>query len=124
MKHTLRVKAYLRYGDDFIVLENDLEKLELLKSKTVDFLNNELKLQVNLKSDKILKPRQGLKYLGVKLWPSGRTLTGRNLARVRERLNTCNISSYSGLMKKHGNQKQIKRFIWQVYGKIIGGDLK
>ncbi|MCC7197406.1 RNA-directed DNA polymerase [Candidatus Peregrinibacteria bacterium] len=119
VKHTLKVKAYLRYGDDFILLENDLGKLKLFRAQTVDFLRNELKLQVNPKSDRIIKPAHGLKFLGIKFWPSGRNLTKRNLRRIQSRLNTKNISSYSGLMKKHGNSKQVKRFNWLVYEKLF-----
>ena len=115
VKHSLKIKSYLRYGDDFIILENDLEKLKVIRTKTTNFLNNQLKLQVNLKSDKIVKPRQGLKFLGIKLWPTGRTLNRRNLFRTKNRFKMNNISSYSGLLKKHGNQKLIRHFNWLVY---------
>jgi hypothetical protein len=119
VKHTLKAKAYLRYGDDFIVVENDLEKLKYFRTETVRFLAKELKLQVNPKSDKIMKVAHGLKFLGVKLWPSGRTLSVRNLARVCERLQPNNISSYSGLLKKHGTEKQLKHFNWLISDKLF-----
>jgi hypothetical protein len=119
VKHNLGVGAYLRYGDDFIIIEHDLRKLELYRAHTVDFLRNELKLEVNSKSDKILKAAHGLKFLGVKLWPSGRTLTRRNLSRACERLAPNNVSSYSGLIKQHGNKKEIKGFYWLVYEKLF-----
>jgi hypothetical protein len=57
--------------------------------------------------------------LGVKLWPSGRTLSGRNLTRVNERLGPGNILSYSGLMRAHGKTKQVKHFNWLVCGEIL-----
>jgi len=119
VKHSLAVAAYLRYGDDFIVVENDLEKLKAVRVAVSRFMKDELKLQVNPKSDKIMKVSHGLKFLGVKLWPSGRTLSRRNLARANERLNPCNISSYSGLVKKHGNKKLIKEFNWTVCERIL-----
>ena len=119
VKHTLKVKAYLRYGDDFIVLENNLERLKSFRFQTVNFLNNELKLQINPKCDRINKPGHGLKYLGVKFWPSEITLNKRNVARIKERLATNNISSYSGLIKQHGNAKLTKEFNWLVYEKLI-----
>jgi len=119
VKHTLKVKAYSRYGDDFIVIESDLGKLKLFRTQTINFLQNELNLRVNPKCDKIIKPAHGLRFLGIKFWPSGRTLSRRNLSRVRERLNPSNISSYSGLMRKHGNHKQIKQFNWAIYEKLF-----
>jgi len=86
------------------------------------FLADELKLQVNPKSDKIMKVSEGLKFLGVKLWMSGRTLNRRNLARVRERMELNNVSSYSGLMRAHGNAKQVKHFNWLVCRRILNED--
>lgn len=119
MKHKLQAKAYLRYGDDFIIVETDPEKLKFSRTKTIDFLKNELKLTVNPKSDKILKQTHGLKFLGIKFWFSGRTLNKRSLKRATERLNPSNISSYSGLIKKHCNKKHQKYFDWIVYEKIF-----
>lgn len=119
IKHDLRVKAYLRYGDDFVVLENDLEKLKTLRAAVGCFLADELKLQINPKSDRIMKVSYGLKFLGVKLWSFGRTLNRRNLTRISARLEARNIASYSGLLKKHGNSKQVKGFNWLIYEKIL-----
>ena len=76
-------------------------------------------MEVNPKSDKIMKVRHGLKYLGVKLWSGGRTLTSRNIARTKERLKPNNISSYNGLIRKHSNHKQLKYFNWIVYEKLL-----
>lgn len=119
VKHWVKPKAYLRYGDDFIVIETDLKKLKFSRTKTIDFLNIKLKLQMNMKSNKIIKAAHGLKFLGVKLWPSGRTLNRRNHLRIKEKLKMNNISSYSGLITKHGNVKQMKYFNWLVYEKIF-----
>jgi hypothetical protein len=119
VKHKLRAKAYLRYGDDFIIIENDLEKLRLFRAQIMDFLNKELKLIVNQKSDKIFKPSHGLKFLGIKFWPSGRNLNRRSLSRTQQRLNHNNISSYSGLIKLHCNKKSQKFLNWLLCEKLI-----
>lgn len=117
IKYKLKIKGYVRYGDDFVVFERDLRKLKLIRSKCVKFLKNELKLQINLKSDKILKANHGLKFLGVKIWPNGRTLNKRNLKRIKKRLNLINASSYYGLIMKHGNLRLRKYFDWLVNNK-------
>lgn len=119
VKYKLKPEAYMRYGDDFIVVERNLEKLKLFRTQVVNFLNKELKLQVNPKSDKLINIRHGLKLLGTKFWASERTLTARNLSRTRERLKPNNVSSYSGIIKKFGNKKQIKQFNWLVYEKLL-----
>ena len=39
VKHTLRVKYYLRYVDDFVILDSDREKLERYKNCINEFLH-------------------------------------------------------------------------------------
>lgn len=94
VKHNLKPKAYLRYGDDFIMVEPCLWKLNLFRARASDFLQNILKLQINPKSDKIFKVSHGLKFLGVVLWPSGRKLNKRNVSRIRAKLAPNNVGSY------------------------------
>ena len=111
VKHILKPKEYLRYGDDFIMIEPDLHKLSLFRTLAAEFLQNILKLQFNPKSDKIFKARYGLKFLGVVLWPNGRKLNKRNFARMYGKLALNNSGSYFGVMKYHANYKKTRRAI-------------
>lgn len=114
VKHNLKLKAYLRYGDDFTVISKNRLELEFFKTAITKFFYDELKLSSNHKNDKIIKVGQGLKFLGVVLLPSRKRLNERNFRRTKKRLNIANISSYSGLIKKHGNSEQKKQFDWVV----------
>ena len=115
VKHKLKVKYYLRYGDDFILIHSELEKLVTFRERIVGFLENMLKLSLNPKNDKILKASHGLRFLGVVIWTKGRKLKKRNKNRIKKRLNCKNVSSYYGLVLKHGSQKTINEFAWLVY---------
>ncbi len=120
VKHILKPKAYVRYGDDFIMVEDNFQKLNLLRTRAIDFLHNFLKLNINPKSDKIFKARAGLKFLGVVLWPGGRTLNRRNVKRVREKLAMNTIGSYFGVLKHHASYKKKRQFHWHVVEKMQG----
>ena len=122
IKYQLKPKAYLRYGDDFILLEKDLKKLKLFRNKTLQFLENDLKLSINPKNDTMGKVKQGLEFLGVVIWPYTRILNQRNFARIEERLNGNNVSSYSGIIKEHTNGKHLKRFNWLLHTRISEAD--
>jgi len=115
VKHKLKVKYYLRYGDDFILIHEDLEKLNKLRTFVIQFLENGLKLNLNPKNDKILKPAHGLKFLGVVIWPNGRKINKRGVSRVSYKLCHKNASSYYGLTGKHGNKKLLNHFSWLIY---------
>jgi len=119
VKHDLRSKTYLRYGDDFIIIESSLNKLKSSKRVAIDFLERNLKLQLNPQNNKIIKTRNGLKFLGVLLWPDGRSLTKRNLQRVTDRLNLHNAPSYYGLIWKHEGIRKRKLFDWILSEQLI-----
>ena len=119
VKHNLKPKAYMRYGDDFIMIEKNFQKLSSLREQATDFLHSVLKLNINPKSDKILKSKQGLKFLGVVIWPSGRRLSKRNEVRVQEKLTLTNVASYRGVVTQHTSDKKIREFSWITLEKLL-----
>ena len=118
VKHTIKPKAYLRYGDDFIIISENLGQLKQIRKKTIKFLREKLWLEINTKNDIIVKAGCGLKFLGVEIFPKGRRLSKRNWNRARERLKLKNIPSYSGMVKQHSKEKRIKEFNWRILEKL------
>ena len=115
VKHKLKVKYYLRYGDDFILVYEDLEKLKNFRISVIRFLEKELKLNLNPKNDEILKPAHGLKYLGVVVSLEERSLNKRNRKRIKNRINLKNVGSYYGLVNKHSLSEFRHEFKWWIY---------
>lgn len=66
-KHKLRIKNYLRYADDIVVVSNDKDELEVLYERTVLFLADELSLTAHKKS--ITTIYNGVDVLGVVFFP-------------------------------------------------------
>ncbi|PIR96975.1 MAG: hypothetical protein COT91_03895 [Candidatus Doudnabacteria bacterium CG10_big_fil_rev_8_21_14_0_10_41_10] len=66
----------------------------------------------------MVKAKQGLKFLGVWIFPKGRKLNKRIRNRARTLLNYKNISSYGGLVKRHSKQKMIKEHNWIILEKL------
>lgn len=119
VKHELKAKHYLRYGDDFIVLGADLLDLGCIRRETIGFLEEKLKLQMNTGSDLILKAKNGLKFLGVWIYSGQRTLSERNCRRLRTRLTCQNAASYYGLVQKHGSREMKQEFGFLLSGTMI-----
>ena len=115
VKYELKPEAYLRYGDDFVLFEDDEEKLRNMKAITTEFLSDKLKLTLHSKNNLIVKARHGLKFLGTELWSSSRRLSKRNKTRITSRLNLRNTPSYHGVISKHGNEKMQKWLNWAMY---------
>jgi RNA-directed DNA polymerase len=118
VKHILKPQAYLRYGDDFILIEADKQKLIAFRTASITFLKEKLHLTMNAKSDRMMKAKHGLRFLGMVIWPFGSKLNNRNLRRIYERVNHSNLSSYYGLLKQHASLKKRKRFTWYLQDKL------
>lgn len=131
MKHNLKVKYYIRYADDFIMLSDSLEYLERLIQPLKEFLNKQLDLE--LYDEKIIfrKFSSGIDFLGYVVFPHHtlpRTKTKRRLIRIirsrikdfkegkisKETLNQV-IQSYLGYLKHANSYKftqELKNKIW------------
>jgi retron-type reverse transcriptase len=64
IKHELKIKYYLRYVDDFIILHNDKKILEFYKEKISAFLKHNLKIELHDEKSKITQLKQGINFLG------------------------------------------------------------
>lgn len=63
VKHDLKVKYYVRYMDDFIILSEDPSELRRLLIEIEDFLHRELRLELNPKTT-ILAAKNGINFVG------------------------------------------------------------
>lgn len=131
IKHKLKVKYYLRYADDFIILSEDRKYLENLIPRIEKFLNKQLDLQLHPKKIIFRKLRSGIDFLGYIVFPYyilPRTKTKRRMlrkikSRVQEfrtgkisyeKLNQT-IQSYLGYLghaRSFKFKKQLENLIW------------
>lgn len=84
IKRNLRAKHYLRYADDFIILDAEKERLERLVPVLNDFLERDLKLQLHPSKLIIKKIHSGIDFLGYIVYPTHiilRTKTKRRMLR-------------------------------------------
>jgi len=114
--HHEKPPAYLRYGDDFLIFERDLAKLWQIRENVIEFTRQHLGLTINSKNDVIIKAKDGLKFLGVEIFPNSRRLKNRNIDRAMNRISPANASSYQGLAKHH-HPKILKTLNWQILEK-------
>lgn len=63
VKHELKVKYYVRYMDDFIILSEDPAELRRLLEIIEEFLRRELRLELNPKTT-ILAAKNGINFVG------------------------------------------------------------
>ena len=54
VKHKLKIKYYIRYVDDFVILHESKEQLENWKEEISSFLIEKLKLELHPQKSKIM----------------------------------------------------------------------
>lgn len=81
-KHKLKIHYYIRYMDDIIVLAPDKEILNRWKAEIQRFLQEELLLDLNQKTS-IRPMRQGVEFVGVRIWPTHMKLRKSTVGRLK-----------------------------------------
>lgn len=114
VKRELKVKYYIRYADDFVILQNDKIYLQNLLPKISRFLKEKLKLQLHPDKVFIKTLASGVDFLGWIHFPYHRVLRTstkrRMLKRLQENIKKEAKQSYLGLLK-HGNTYQLNKII-------------
>ena len=114
-KHKLKAKYYIRYADDFVILQNDKISLTNSLQYTEVFLREKLKLELHPDKVFIETVASGVDFLGWILFPDHRVLRTATKHKMFRGLNgkggNLNVTeSYLGLLS-HGNTQQLRNKI-------------
>ncbi len=85
VKHELKVKFYIRYVDDFVLLDKSKEKLEKVKTQINEFLNT-INLKLHPEKSQIYPLHKGVKFLGFRMFYHYKLLNKRNVRKMKYRL--------------------------------------
>ena len=114
MKHVLKVKYYVRYADDFVILSDNREELEEVKTKVSIILSEKLRLELHPDKVFIKTFSSGVDFLGWIHFPYHRVLrtaTKRRMVKNLEQNTKEEIRrSYMGLLK-HGDGYKLRKLV-------------
>jgi len=112
VKRELKVKYYIRYADDFVILQNSRISLEELLPKISQFLKEELKLELHPNKVSIETIAPGIDFLGWVHFPRHRVLRTstkrRMLKNLKHNPKEESLQSYLGMLG-HGNGYKLKK---------------
>jgi retron-type reverse transcriptase len=110
-KHKLKIRYYLRYCDDFVILSDNEEYLKSLISKTSEFLKANLKL--NLHPDKIIirKFSQGVDFLGYVIFPHHKILRTKTKRRMMKKLSLNHKMLRDGLISEEEFNQSLQSYL-------------
>lgn len=119
IKHDLKIKHYVRYCDDFVIVHQDSLYLESIIPIIEEFLKSRLIIQLHEKKREIRKVSQGIDFLGYVLMPYYRlvrkTTKKRIFRKYKAGLDNAQKQSYKGVLfhaKSYKINKKLSDLEW------------
>lgn len=84
IKDDLGCQHYIRYVDDFVVLDNDKAKLQDIKTRMEAFLAK-YRLKLHPNKSQVHQVAEGIGFLGHRIFPEFRLLKNENVRRFKKR---------------------------------------
>jgi len=119
VKEVLKVKYYLRYTDDFILVHQNPDVLRALLPDMCSYLKDRLKLDLHPGKIVLRKLRQGIDFVGYVVLYKHRRLRKKTRQRMLRRVEEDGLSkpqlySYLGLLS-HGEEYEAEQFLRRKY---------
>lgn len=101
IKHEFKIKYYVRYMDDFVLLVKDKETAKVVYDKIKLFLENKLKLSLNHKS-RYYPSALGVNFCGYRIWSTHRLVRTRCKQKIKKKIkNWDKLNKEGKLDRKH-----------------------
>ncbi|MFA6475593.1 MAG: reverse transcriptase/maturase family protein, partial [Patescibacteria group bacterium] len=117
-KHYLKIKQYIRYADDFVVLSDSRPWLQAQIPLMEQFLCEQLSLQLHPTKVKIQTLAAGVDFLGWVYFPHHKVLRTKTKQRMYRRLRAHptepTMQSYKGMLQ-HGNTFKVAQELDNAY---------
>ncbi len=112
-KHKLKAKRYIRYCDDFVIVDSSPERFEECVLQLGAFLKTKLSLELHPRKVVIRDLRHGVDLLGYVALPQYRVVRTRTKRRILARVSPKSLMSYLGVLS-HCKGENLKNKILKI----------
>jgi len=111
IKHKLKVKYYIRYVDDFVILHSSQKQLKIWKTEINAFLKEKLIIELHQQKSRIIPLSRGIDFIGFRNLPHCKLLRARNIRGMKRKIGLFKegIIDFRTLMESYQG--------WQAYAK-------
>ncbi len=110
VKDSFSVGGYIRYVDDFLLFSNDKRQLARARSEIAQLLS-QLRVRLHPTKCVVFPARQGIRFLGYRIFPTHRLLVKENVWRFRRRLRQMESSYLQGDLSPADLRQRIRSWI-------------
>jgi retron-type reverse transcriptase len=107
VKKELKCRFYVRYNDDFVIINKSRLVLEKIRNKIIGFVGNELHLNIPLEKTSVRNIDWGIDFLGFTILPKAILLRNKTKNKIYVNISLKNIHSYFGILN-HCNSYKLK----------------
>jgi len=111
IKHKLKIKHYVRYTDDFVIVDGNKLYLESIIASIRSFLLDKLALELHPKKVTIRKSQQGIDFLGYVVLPHHRLLRTKTKKRIFRKLEKRIREYKSGVIGKQTLEQSLQSYL-------------
>ena len=111
IKHDLKIKHYVRYTDDFVIVSDNQVYLQELIPKIQSFLETKLKLKLHPNKVSIRKVKQGVDFLGYVIFFNYKLLRTKTKKRILAKLKKRVTEFKAGLISKHTLDQSLNSYL-------------
>jgi retron-type reverse transcriptase len=112
VKHRLKAKYYIRYVDDFAILDASKEKLDFYKYEISEFLKS-IKLELHPQKSRIIPLQKGIVFLGFHVFYRHKLLKKGSLRIIKQRVKSLIEIYENGLLDKEEIAGRVEG--WNAY---------
>ncbi|MCX6722073.1 MAG: reverse transcriptase/maturase family protein [Candidatus Staskawiczbacteria bacterium] len=111
MKQKLKVKYYIRYTDDFLVISGGKEYLENIIPRIADFLEDNLLLKIHGEKTKIQKTCQGVDFLGYVVFQKYKLVRTKTKKRIMKKFEARMHRYNQGFISKNSLLQSLQSYL-------------
>lgn len=128
VKEHLKIRAYVRYVDDFALFGDDREELRAVRREIEAYLAG-LRLRIHPVKSQLFETRRGPSFLGFRVLPNQIRVRNDNLRRARRRLRAMQAAYSAGQMPLAEVGNAVRAWLghlahgdtWRLREKILNG---
>jgi retron-type reverse transcriptase len=112
-KHKLRIKYYIRYMDDFLILDYNKTRIHQIKEKIQEFLQNKLRLKLHPKKANVFPVKKSINFLGYQIFNNHMLLRKNTVKRFIKRIKVYQIKLIKRTITKEKFNNSLDS--WMIY---------
>ena len=110
IEHNLKIKYYIRYMDDFVILGDNKNELKEASCKINEFLGDKLNIRLHPRKIIIRKLGQGVDFLGYVVLPHYRVLRTKTKRRILKKIGKKRRELRTNLISKESFDQSLQSY--------------